>query len=85
MEMKKKFIIIKTINSDNNNDNIIIENSTFAKNQTISVYNIQGNMLLQQAIWQTKTEIDISTLAKGIYFVNLKTKEEGITKKFIKN
>ncbi len=67
------------------NDNIIIENSTFAKNQTISVYNIQGNMLLQQAIWQTKTEIDISTLAKGIYFVNLKTKEEGITKKFIKN
>jgi hypothetical protein len=37
----------------------------------ISVYSLQGQLLLQQQIQQGKTDIDISTLAKGVYIVRL--------------
>ncbi len=37
----------------------------------ISVYNLQGQILLQQQIQQGKTDIDISELAKGVYLVRL--------------
>ncbi len=37
----------------------------------ISIYNLQGQILLQQQIQQGKTDIDISELAKGVYIVRL--------------
>jgi hypothetical protein len=54
-------------------DNIIVEDNYFTKGETISVYDIQGQLLLQQPMKQTKTNIDISALAKGVYFVKVKT------------
>jgi len=41
------------------------------KHCIISIYNLQGQILLQQQMQQGKTDIDISELAKGVYIVRL--------------
>jgi hypothetical protein len=66
------------------NDQITIDNYSFAKNQTISVYNIQGQLLLRIPMLQAKTSIDVSDFAKGLYFIMVNT-ENGLTvKRFVK-
>ena len=42
-----------------------------AEHSVISIYNLQGQMLLQQQIQPGKTDIDISELAKGVYILRL--------------
>jgi hypothetical protein len=41
------------------------------EHSVISVYSLQGQILLQQQIKQGKTDIDISELAKGVYILKL--------------
>jgi hypothetical protein len=41
------------------------------EHSSISIYNLQGQLLLQQQIQQGKTDIDISELAKGVYILRL--------------
>jgi hypothetical protein len=41
------------------------------EHSVISIYNLQGEILLQQQIQQSKTNIDISGLAKGVYILRL--------------
>ncbi len=66
------------------NDIITIENNAFAKNQTMSVYDTRGQLLMQQPVFQAKTNLDISLFSKGIYFLKVEN-ESGVTiKKFIK-
>jgi uncharacterized repeat protein (TIGR03803 family) len=65
-------------------DNVIIENTTLAKDQTISVYNVQGQLLLQQPMLSSKTTINVSALANGVYFVKVNTKNGVMVKKFVK-
>jgi GH25 family lysozyme M1 (1,4-beta-N-acetylmuramidase) len=68
------------------NDKIILENisSTTNQNEIISVYNMQGALILQQPLQTQKTELTISGFASGMYFLTVKT-EKGIEiKKFIK-
>ena len=69
------------------NDNIIIENTTFKINddEIISIYNIQGQLLLQQPIKQQKTEINISSFAGGMYYVKVENEKGIAVKKFIKD
>jgi hypothetical protein len=55
------------------NDIITVEYSSFAKGETISVYDIQGQLLLQQPMQKAKTNIDISAWVKGVYFIKVKT------------
>jgi hypothetical protein len=66
------------------NDNITIENSGIIKDAIISIYNIQGQLLLQQTLKQTKTEIDISKFAKGLYILKIGNRESIAVKRFIK-
>ena len=47
---------------------------------TISISDINGRMVIQQAF---SSSIDISKLSKGMYFISLKTPETTITKKII--
>ena len=66
------------------NDNITIEFTAQRKDAIISIYDIEGELLLQTVSQEIKSKIDISILAKGIYYVEVRT-EKGITvKKFIK-
>jgi Secretion system C-terminal sorting domain len=66
------------------NDNITIESTAFTKDQIISVYDIQGQLLMRQPVLQAKTNIDISGMATGVYFVKVKTEKGFSVKKFIK-
>ncbi len=68
------------------NDKITIENNSLNGNQIemISIYNMQGQLILQQPVQNQKTEINISDFTGGMYFVNVKT-ERGIeVRKFVK-
>jgi len=68
------------------NDEITIENISLnnTQDEIISVYNIQGQLLLQQLMQQQKTEINVSDFASGIYIVKVKTEVGVEVKKFIK-
>ncbi|HNW88617.1 MAG TPA: thiol protease/hemagglutinin PrtT [Bacteroidales bacterium] len=63
---------------------ITIENSNFQENQTLTIFNIQGQLLMQQPLLQPKTEIDISFLKKGVYFIKVSNEADVLIKKFIK-
>ncbi len=54
------------------------------QNTTVSIYDIQGKLLLQQNINQPQTELDISGLAKGIYIIKVTNEKETMQSKFIK-
>jgi hypothetical protein len=65
-------------------DMITIENLTSAKDEIISIYNIQGQLLLQQSMRQSKTQINISSFDKGVYFVRVLGADINVVKKIIK-
>ncbi|MFA5781323.1 MAG: T9SS type A sorting domain-containing protein [Bacteroidales bacterium] len=54
------------------------------QNGDVYIYNIQGQLIMQQVINNEKTEINIAQLQQGIYFVRLGSSEGAIIKKFIK-
>ncbi|HEV7230786.1 MAG TPA: GH25 family lysozyme [Bacteroidia bacterium] len=68
------------------NDHITIENVVFNENEneTISVYNMQGQLILEQHVQQRQTEIDISNFKNGLYIVRLQSPQGMQTKKFLK-
>lgn len=66
------------------NEYITIETSDITKEQTISIYNVQGQLLLQQPMQKAKSEMNISNLAKGLYIIKLTTADRFAVKKFIK-
>ncbi|MFH0867511.1 MAG: right-handed parallel beta-helix repeat-containing protein [Bacteroidota bacterium] len=65
-------------------DIITIESPIINKSDMVSICNIQGQILLQQSMQQEKMEIDIRTLAKGLYFLRVENKDGIILKKFMK-
>lgn len=66
------------------NDNITVENTSGINNEMISVYNIQGQLLLQQTMHNTKTRIDISALPSGVYVLKVRTESGVEVRKFVK-
>jgi len=67
-------------------DNLIIESdrNKLTTNAIISVYDIQGKLLLQQKIMQQQTELNISQFAKGIYIIKINNDKETMQSKFVK-
>jgi aminopeptidase N len=55
------------------------------KNAKISVFNVQGQLVMQQQITEEKTEIDISRLAKGNYYIQLTAGDQKEVTKFVKD
>jgi N-acetylneuraminic acid mutarotase len=66
-------------------DNLTIKSSAFTNNQTISVYDIQGQLLLQQPMLKAKTNIDISQFSKGLYSLKVEDDNSYTVKKFVKD
>lgn len=64
--------------------NIYLKQFKNLQNNSIFIYNIQGQMLLQQSIKQQQTEINISGYAKGIYIVKVINNDNPVVSKFIK-
>ena len=55
------------------------------QNTSVSVYDIQGKLLLHQSITQPLTELNITQFAKGIYIVKVNSDSEILQSKFIKD
>ncbi|MDD3876779.1 MAG: PKD domain-containing protein [Bacteroidales bacterium] len=67
------------------NDNIIVEIPDITKYKNIMVCDIQGRLLLQQAVLISKHHINISFLAKGMYFIRLEGEESSsVLGRFVK-
>ncbi len=68
-------------------DKLFIENLNLNENYIISISNLNGQNVLQKEISTNSTEIDISTLEKGIYFVSVYNASNKLlqTQKFIKD
>ncbi len=66
--------------------NITIEINNFKdiQNTTISIYAIQGQLLMQQTISHPQTELIISQFAKGVYVVKVHNEKHTIVSKFVK-
>ena len=52
---------------------------------TISIFNLQGQMVKKLPMLQGRQKIDISDLDKGTYLLNIKTKNNIVTKKIVIN
>ena len=64
--------------------NIYLKQFKNLQNNSIFIYNIQGQLLLQQGIKQQQTEINISGYDKGIYIVKVINNDNPVVSKFIK-
>lgn len=69
----------------NPSTNIITIATTGLTGETFaSIYNIQGQLLLQQFIHQAREEINISSLAYGVYIIKVNSVDGIAVRKFIK-
>jgi hypothetical protein len=68
------------------NEKIIIESTSLnnEKDKIISIFNIQGQMLLKQELSQDRSEVDISKFTKGIYILKIENNEGHVVKRFLK-
>jgi hypothetical protein len=65
-------------------NNITIENTTNYNDIQVSIFDISGQLLLQQSLQLAKTEIDISSFAKGVYVLKVENEKGIIMEKLIK-
>lgn len=63
---------------------IILESLPSLKGALVTILNLSGQEMLNMKLMQDKTQLDISTLPRGIYFVKLKSEREVIIEKLIK-
>jgi len=64
---------------------IIIQIPLQSTNSELSIMNIQGQLLLKQALTQGKAVINVTGFAKGMYFVKVSGDRGVAVKKFLKN
>ena len=59
----------------------------FETNETLNVkvYNIVGKLILEYVVSDSKNQLDITTLSKGVYFVKIDSDKNSEIKKLIKN
>jgi hypothetical protein len=66
-------------------DNLIVElNDKFIQNTIISIYNVQGMLLKQVAISQSKTVINMQEFTNGVYIVKLNNEKESFVSRIMK-
>lgn len=64
--------------------NVIIDNRTGFRNSILDIYDMQGQLLIQQPVLQNNSVIDISKLERGGYIVKVKTEEGIAVNRFVK-
>jgi len=67
-------------------DKLIIDLQEFInlQNANLSIYNIQGELFLQQIITDVKTELNINKFAKGIYVIKANNDNTIMISRFVK-
>jgi hypothetical protein len=66
------------------NDILIIVTPIVTNKSKVTIYNLNGQELLNQQIHSIKTEINVGNLSKGIYIVKIVNDKSDETKKVIK-
>lgn len=66
-------------------DFLYLENTIQSTDLTVSVLNMNGQVLLNMKVGGGKSMIDLSKLSKGMYFVKIKGDQSTIVKAIIKN
>jgi hypothetical protein len=64
---------------------ITIETSRTSTGSYLAILNIEGQQLITRQITEPKTQLDISNLPSGVYFVRLTNDKSVVTGKLIKN
>ncbi len=84
---------ITDINSEGNdvnlypnpaNNYISINAGAQTKENIVSIFNVQGQLVFSQPLLNTPATLDITTLAKGVYTIKISNTERTIIKKFVK-
>lgn len=65
-------------------DYITIENTALSNDALISIYNIEGELLLCHPMKQASIKLDVSALQSGVYIAEVITEKGVARKKFIK-
>ena len=65
-------------------DHIILETAQLFNQGSLSIYNLEGQEQIKQPINGTKSEIDISALASGVYMLQLFNSKAVEIKRFVK-
>jgi len=66
-------------------ERLTIECNASSENSRIIIYNIHGQIILNTLLINQKSEIDISELSSGIYFLRLSNPQGHSVKRFIRN
>ena len=66
-------------------DKIKIENLVLNKTSEaiLFIYDLQGQLVLQQPIQQEKPVVDVSSMKKGVYFLQIRDEKKTFTKKLV--
>ena len=84
-EIKQEKGVVKVYpNPTRNNITIDLQKLNGLKNTIVSIYDIQGQLLLQEPIKQEKTNLNIRRFAKGVYIVKVLNENNTIVSKFVK-
>jgi hypothetical protein len=65
-------------------NDLTVETSETATQIQLSILNLEGQQLITRQLTQPKTQLDISSLPSGVYFVRLTSDKSVVTGKFIK-
>ena len=68
------------------NDKITIENISInsIKDEVMTIYNIQGQLIIQKRMQQRKFDINITDFVQGVYIVTLSNSKDILIRKFVK-
>ncbi len=66
-------------------DIFTVELPELRSESNVCLFNLQGQLLIMQTIYQQKTEIDINSLAKGVYIIKVFNGEGVEVIKFVKD
>lgn len=73
------------VNPNPATDFIMLNLNHFSGNSDLSIYNLLGNEIHHQSVNASRVKIDISSLPASTYFIYLKTKDNILIRKFLKN
>ena len=64
-----------TIIPNPSNDKITISSSAITGNTQLSIFNVSGEKVLERQLTDNETQIDISALPRGVYFVRVQNEK----------
>ena len=84
-EVKEEDAVSVFPNPSEGNYKVQITNYEVEKPMQVSVFDMSGRNVLQQKIVSSSTEINLSAVENGVYFLKIEGKDFFVTKKILKN